>query len=291
MTTTTEFGRLSAWRDTESLTEGKAREHAARLEHRARAEDEASARDEYLNLLRLSPGERVLDIGCGSGVVTREIARRVAPDGVVVGADYSPALLTVARERANDAGVGGNIEWRQADCRNLPFPDASFDVVLAATVLAHVPEAERAIPEMVRVTRHGGQVAVFDFDGDSFVIAHPDRHVTRRIVAAQCDHSAVNGHLIRQMPAIFTELGLTDVRTKAFMPLERGTGGFYADLAERAAKNAAQAGAITSAELNGWLAELQTVLANGRFMGGRLHIFVWGTKTTQQSNTMRSRTG
>ncbi len=290
MTITTEFGRLSAWRDTEALTEGKAREHAARLEHRARAEDEASARDEYLNLLRLSPGERVLDIGCGSGVVTREIARRIAPDGVVVGADYSPALLTVARERANDAGVGGNIEWRQADCRKLPFPDASFDVVLAATVLAHVPEAERALPEMVRVTRHGGRVAVFDFDGDSFVIAHPDRHVTRRIIAAQCDHGAVNGHLIRQMPGIFTELGLTDVRTKAFMPLERGTGGFYADLAGRAAKNAAQAGAITSAELNAWLAELQTVLANGRFMGGRLHIFVWGTKNTQQSNSMRSRT-
>jgi hypothetical protein len=92
------------------------------------------------------------------------------------------------------------------------------------------------------------------------------------------------------MPGIFTELGLTDVRTKAFMPLERGTGGFYADLAGRAAKNAAQAGAITSAELNAWLAELQTVLANGRFMGGRLHIFVWGTKNTQQSNSMRSRT-
>lgn len=278
VTNATEFGRLSAWRDTETLSEAKAREHAARLEHRARAEDEASARDEYLHLLQISPGERVLDIGCGSGVVTREIAKRVAPHGVVVGADSSSALLTVAREHADDAGVGANIEWRQADCRELPFRDASFDVVIAATVLAHVPQAERALPEMVRVTRQGGRVGVFDFDGDCFVIAHPDRHLTRRIVAAQCDHGAVNGHLIRQVPAILTELGLRDVRTKAFMPLERGVGAFYADLAQRAAKNAAQARAITSAELDGWLVQLQTVVADGRFIGGRLHIFVWGTK-------------
>jgi ubiquinone/menaquinone biosynthesis C-methylase UbiE len=272
------FGRLSAWRDTAHLSQSKAREQAARLEHRARAEDERSARDEYLGLLRIASGERVLDVGCGSGVVTRDIAKRVAPGGSVVGLDPSPALLDVAREYADEAGVAGLITFQEGDCRSLAFAEASFDVVVAATVLAHVPEAEKALPEMVRVARAGGRVGVFDFDGDGFLIAHPDRAVTRRIVASHCDNGAVNGWLIRRIPSILSELGLKEVRARGFMSLERGKGSFYADLAQRAARSAAEAGVITSAELAKWLAELHDLLEHDRFIGGRLHVFVWGNK-------------
>lgn len=273
-----EYGRLSNWRDTANLSQARAREHAARLEHRARAEDETSARDEYLRLLRVSPGERVLDVGCGSGVVTREIAKRVAPGGAVVGVDPSAELLNVAREYAEESGVGRLVEFQEGDCRKLAFPDASFEVAVAATVLAHVPGAEKALPEMVRVVRTGGRVGVFDFDGDGLLIGHPDRALTRRIVASHCDNGAVNGWLIREIPAILSELGLKDVRARGFMSLERGKGSFYADLAQRAAQAAAQAGVITNAELAKWLAELQDVLDREHFMGGRLHIFVWGTR-------------
>ena len=278
MSGTGEFGRLSAWRDTANLSESKAREQAARLEHRARAEDERSARDEYLELLRIASGDRVLDVGCGSGVVTREIAKRVAPGGSVIGLDPSRAFLDVAREYAREAGLDGVVTLQEGDCRNLAFPDASFDVVVAATVLAHVPGAEKALPEMVRVARPGGRVGVFDFDGDGLLIAHPDRALTRRIVASHCDNGAVNGWLIRQIPSILSELGLEDVRTRGFMSLERGKGSFYADLAQRAARSAAEAGAITSGELAKWLAQLQEQLDQDRFMGGRLHLFVWGSK-------------
>ena len=279
MTARPEYGRHSAWRATEGLGDAQAREQAARLEHRARAEDEAAARTEYLGLLRVAPGEHVLDVGCGSGVVSRAMAQLVGPGGKVTATDASPALLAVAREYADRAGVGALIEWRIADCRDLPFADASFDAVLAATVLAHVPGAERALAEMVRVTRPGGRVAVFDFDGDGLLVTHPDRQLTRRIVAAQCDHFAVNGQLIREMPGLLAQLGVDDVRAKAFMPLEREAGSFYADMAQRAAKNAASVGAISEGELAGWLAAFAEVLNEGRFVGGRLQIFVWGTRS------------
>ena len=91
------------WRDTATVGAERARDLAARLERRANAADEVAARDAYLGLLEITAGERVLDVGCGSGAVTREIARRVGGRGVAVGLDPSPALLAVARELANKA--------------------------------------------------------------------------------------------------------------------------------------------------------------------------------------------
>jgi ubiquinone/menaquinone biosynthesis C-methylase UbiE len=271
-------GRLSQWRDTAGLDEDKARELAGRLELRARSDDETRTREDYLDLLQIRPGERVLDAGCGSGVVTRAIARRVAPGGRVVGIDASPAFLEIARRYADEAGLGAAIEWRTADCRRLPFEDGAFDVVLAATVLAHVPRAEEALAEMARVTRPGGRLAVFDFDGDSMLISHPDVALTRLIVLANSDHAAVNSSLARMLPGILAHAGFADIRTRAYMPIEHGPGTFYAGLAERAGQVAAQVGVITRAELERWLAELKAAQQAGGFVAGRLHLFTWATK-------------
>ena len=278
MTEAMVYGRLSAWRDTAGFSEATARDKAKQLEIRARAGDEASARDEYLRLLGVGPGEQVLDVGCGSGAVTRAMARLAAPGGRATGLDASPALLAFARQYAEEEALGQTIEFREGDCRSLPFPDASFDAVLAATVLSHVPEAERALAEMVRVTRPGGRVGVFDFDADSFVIAHPDRALTRRIVASYSDHATINGSLTRELPGRLAGLGLADVGIRGFMPIDREPGSFYAGLAERAAAGAAQMGDITSGELAAWIAQLKAGYAAGSFIGGRPHFFVWGTR-------------
>jgi ubiquinone/menaquinone biosynthesis C-methylase UbiE len=128
-----DYGRQSMWRDTAALDAERARDLAARLEHRARAADDVAARDAYLGLLDITPGERVLDVGCGSGAVTREIARRLGKGGVAVGLDPSPALLAVARELAQQAGIADRIEFREGDALRLPFPDQSFDVVVCVT--------------------------------------------------------------------------------------------------------------------------------------------------------------
>ena len=274
----TEYGRQSLWRDTVGLDATKARELAGRLELRARAQDEIEARAAYLDLLGVTAGERVLDVGCGSGVVTRDIARRVGPDGRAVGVDQSPQLLAVARELVERAGLGGRVEFLEGSALSLPFPDGAFDVAVAVTVLSHTPGGESAIAEMARVVCPGGRVGVFDLDTDMTSIAHPDRALTRRIVAAASDATAVDGWLARRLPLLFARAGLQDGRVRGFFPLETDPRGFYGGLAERAADTALTVGAITEAERRGWLDALHAEQARGPVIAGRLHIFTWGRK-------------
>src|SRR5512132_789927 len=223
------------WRDTATAGPERARDLAARLERRAKATDEIAARDAYLGLLDIAAGERVLDVGCGSGAVTREIARRVGSHGLAVGLDPSPELLSVARELAQETGSGDHVEFREGNALRLPFPDRSFDAVVCATVLSHVPRGEAAIPELVRVLRSGGRLGVFDLDTDMTAFTHPDRALTRRIVAAASDATAVNGWLVRQLPLLFQRAGIVDGRARGFFPLEPHLQSFYASMADRCA--------------------------------------------------------
>jgi SAM-dependent methyltransferase len=266
------------WRDTKAVDAAQARELAGRLELRAKAEDEVEARSAYLDLLGVTASERVLDVGCGSGVVTREIARRVGTGGRVVGLDASPALLAVARELAHEAGLGDRVEFREGSVLRLPFPDGAFDAVIAVTVLSHVPGGEGAIPELARVARRGGRVGVFDLDTDMTAVTHPDRALTRRIVAASSDAVAVDGWLVRRVPMLLAQAGVEDVRVRGFFPLETDPQSFYGKLPERIAEVALKAGAITDAEHNGWLETFRAERARGPVIAGRLQIFVWGRK-------------
>ena len=108
------------------------------------------------------------------------------------------------------------------------------------------------------------------------MFAHPDRELTRKIVAAFSDQGWVNGWLVRELPVRLADLGIVNVKTRGFMPLE--TGGYYANRAERSAEMAAQMGVITSDEQARWLQTIRTQIAGKRFLGGQLHLFVWGTR-------------
>jgi SAM-dependent methyltransferase len=99
------------------------------------------------------PGDAVLDVACGTGVVARAAAERLAGEGTVVGVDLNEAMLTVARRTASQ------IEWRQGDACALPFPDAVFDVVLCQAGLMFFPDPAQALREMARVAREEATVA------------------------------------------------------------------------------------------------------------------------------------
>ena len=102
----------------------------------------------------VKPGERVLDVACGTATVGILAALRGAR---VTGIDITPRMLDLAREDASMAGV--EIELKEGDAQKLPFPDASFDVVVSNMGVIFAPDAEAAASEMVRVLRPGGRLA------------------------------------------------------------------------------------------------------------------------------------
>jgi len=272
------YGRHDQFRDTATMDETRARDLAARLEKRGAASDEVATRVKYLDLLRVGPGQLALEVGCGTGVVLRDLARRVAPDGRAVGLDPSQHLLNLARELAQQSGLASLIELHTGDARALPFADEEFDVALAVTTLSHVPEGERAIPELARVVRPGGRVGVLDRDDDTFFVSHPDRALTRRVIAAGADNAMMDAWLGRRLPRLLAQAGLVDVSVRAFAGVEQDPAGFYAASLRGRAEIAARAGAISRDELARWLDQLDDEAAAGGFVVGLTQLFAWGTR-------------
>ena len=158
-----------------------------------------------LERIALAPGQAVLDVGCGPGTDVFDMVELVGPAGRLVGLDASEVMVAEARRRLNERDVP--ITFEVGDVESLPFPDESFDVCRAERLLEHLPDAERALTEMVRVTRPGGRIVVFDFDWDTLVIDHPDKETTRTVVLSYSD-SIRNGWIARQLPRLFRERAL-----------------------------------------------------------------------------------
>lgn len=134
-------------------------------------------------LPHLRPGMRLLDCGCGVGSITLDLAEIVAP-GETMGVDLDETQLALARAAAAERGLT-NAHFQAASAYELPFADASFDVVLAHTLLIHLSEPLRALKEFRRVLAPGGIVAIADDDMSTWRIAPADsplQHLMREIV-------------------------------------------------------------------------------------------------------------
>ena len=119
----------------------------------------AAAQAEMLALTALAPGERVLDVACGTGLVSFDASRAVGPEGGVLGTDISGQMIESARRHAAANGLA-NTRFERMDAENLGSPDACFDVALCALGLMYMPEPEQALREMHRVLRPGGRIGL-----------------------------------------------------------------------------------------------------------------------------------
>ncbi|MBA2296463.1 MAG: ubiquinone/menaquinone biosynthesis methyltransferase, partial [Actinobacteria bacterium] len=108
----------------------------------------------------LGPGDRALDVCCGTGDLALELAGRVAPSGTVIGCDFSEPMLELARVKASGREAPVHFEW--ADALSLPYDDASFDAVTVGFGVRNLAELDRGLAEIGRVLKPGGRLAILE---------------------------------------------------------------------------------------------------------------------------------
>jgi SAM-dependent methyltransferase len=153
----------------------------------------------------------VLDVACGTGVVSRLAARRVAPSGTVTGLDLNEGMLSVAGRLPLPPGL--TIEWRQGSALALPFANRAFDVVVCQHGLMFFPDRLKALVEMRRVLTPGGRVAISVWTGPSPYFAAQREALARYVSAEAASTSAVAFSLGDpvELSGLLTGAGFRDV--------------------------------------------------------------------------------
>src|ERR671932_1271192 len=113
------------------------------------------------SLGEILPGERAVDVGCGAGIDSLIAAKKVGPDGRVIGVDMTPSMLQKARQAADEAGLV-NVEFREGYAEALPVPDGWADVVISNGVPNLIPDKAAALSEMARVLKPNGRLQIGD---------------------------------------------------------------------------------------------------------------------------------
>ena len=114
------------------------------------------------------PGQRILDLGGGTGDLTAKFSRIVGDKGQVVLADINNSMLNVGRDKLRNSGIVGNVHYVQANAEELPFPDDYFDCITISFCLRNVTEKEKALRSMFRVLKPGGRLLVLEFSKPKF---------------------------------------------------------------------------------------------------------------------------
>ena len=154
---------------------------ATRLEARRGSTKYVGMLQEYLEAIDLAAAHSILALGCGTGVEVREILRRPDFRGRVTAIDISDDLVERGKGLAEQEGFAGRIEWLVGDAQELRLSDGAFDLVLAHTLVSHVPDPKRVVEKAARVVRPGGTVVIFDGDYATMTFG-VDREIDEKII-------------------------------------------------------------------------------------------------------------
>lgn len=190
----------------------------------------------------LRPGQRVLDVACGTGVVAREVASRVGSAGHAAGIDASPGMIAVARRLAPA------VEYREGTAESLPFPDRSFDAVVSQFALMFFGDRRKALQEMLRVLAPGGRLVVAVWDSLESMPAFALEVVLLERMAGRPAADALRAPFVlgnrNDLATLFKDAGMAS----AEITTERGTARFPGIRV------------MVEADLRGWLPLMGVIL-------------------------------
>jgi ubiquinone/menaquinone biosynthesis C-methylase UbiE len=230
--------------------------------------DKVSSLDSYqeykrksFELMNLKGGERVIDVGCGTGQDLLTIASIVGSSGNVVGLDISEFMLQETRKKF--AQLALQLDTLHGSAINIPSEDNTFDACRCDRVLKYLSNPIEAFSEFSRVTKIGGRVVVFDQDWDTWTVDTEHKEFIRKIRDLRCDEFT-NGLIGRQLPGLAEKVGLTQIQTTGHL-LERRDLDDLKRILKPIFTIALQRNLITQEEIAEFLIEQEGKMARGEF--------------------------
>jgi ubiquinone/menaquinone biosynthesis C-methylase UbiE len=210
---------------------------------------------DYLNV---SPGNRLLDVGCGPGTDTIPMARLVGETGLVVGIDHDEIMLQEAKKKAIESAVSNRVWHLKANIEHIPCEDRYFDACRSERVFQHLTNPEQVLHEMIRVTKLLGLVVVLDTDWATFSIDTDETDIERRLSRFTAEHLLCNGYSGRRLFRLFTNQNLIDIFLGIFPTyVTNYTFARQAFRLDQIEKDALRENVITQHELDRWHSSLE----------------------------------
>lgn len=236
-----------------------------RLESRAQVATFSDLFDKYVNRINIPDSAKILEVGCGTGVILRKLAQRHGFTGRGLGVDHCKSFVDAATNYAEQEDVTDSLEFYVGDAHHLDFKDGEFDILICHTVISHVTEPVKILSEMARVTKKGGVIAIFDGDYSSLTYAFPDHSFGHKMDAALANSTFNNPRIMCDLPRLLPQfnLELTDAWGDAVV--EIGQGSYFRTFAETYAPYVKKSGQFSDQAVDIWLKEQDKAMENGTF--------------------------
>ncbi|TXT65980.1 MAG: hypothetical protein BAJALOKI1v1_340003 [Promethearchaeota archaeon] len=259
-----------------NLSKERAEEMIKTFEKRSKYPDQININQIFVDFLNPQIGEYLLDVGSGSGVVSRLVSSKLIPEGKLLGIEISEEIINCAYKLLPEGEIKKIITYDVANAEDLPYTNGQFDGAFATRLLLHVSNPQKVISELKRVVRSGGRVALMDWDFGTLAIDHSNREITRNILNWRTDHKDGNNWSGRELFRRMKIEGFKNITIKPEVSIATDENNSLTHSIFHAASGACKSKIISSEEYEVWMDEINARLKLGYFFASITYFLIKG---------------